>query len=67
MSPKTFILFISLLNLFIFTTCEKTIFDETNLKQLKLKNRIFRGSVGDLSFKNGKITEDGFKLYDQLS
>ena len=67
MSPKTFILLISLLHLFIFATCEKTIFDETNLKHLKLKNRIFRGSVGDVSFKNGKITEEGFKLYDQLS
>ena len=67
MSPKTFILFISLLHFFFFFSCEKTIFDETNLRHLKLKNRIFRGSVGDLSFKNGKITEDGFKLYDQLS
>ena len=34
---------------------------------MKLKNRIFRGSVGDLSFKNGKISEEGFKLYDELS
>ena len=67
MSPKAFISFILLLHLFIFAICEKTIFDETNLKHLKLKNRIFRGSVGDLSFKNGKITEEGFKLYDQLS
>ena len=46
---------------------QKNIFDETNLKHLKLKNRFFRGSVGDNSFKNGKITEEGFKLYDQLS
>ena len=46
---------------------KKTIFDETNLKYLKLKNRVFRGSVGDLSFKNGKISEEGFKLYDDLS
>ena len=45
----------------------KNVFDETNLKHLKLKNRFFRGSVGDDSFKNGKITEEGFKLYDQLS
>ena len=48
-------------------TKPKNIFDETNLKYLKLKNRFFRGSVGDNSFKNGKITEEGFKLYDQLS
>ena len=46
---------------------EKNIFDETYLKHLKLKNRFFRGSVGDVSFKNGKITEEGFKLYDELS
>ena len=46
---------------------QKTIFDQTNLKYLKLKNRLFRGSVGDLSFKNGKISEEGFKLYDELS
>ena len=46
---------------------KKTIFDETYLKHLKLKNRIFRGSVGDTSFINGKITEKGFKLYDQFS
>ena len=44
-----------------------TIFDETQIKYLKLKNRIFRGSVGDLSFKEGKISEEGFKLYDQFS
>ena len=46
---------------------KKTIFDETNLKYLKVKNRVFRGSVGDLSFHDGKISEEGFKLYDDLS
>ena len=46
---------------------KKNIFDETNLKYLKLKNRIFRGAVGDTTFINGKISEEGFKLYDQLS
>ena len=67
MSLKTFILLISLLNLFLFVSSEKTIFDKTNLKHLKLKNRIFRAAVGDTSFHNGKITEEGFQLYDQLS
>ena len=62
-----FISFIFVFHLFLFVTSEKTIFDETTFKYLKLKNRIFRGSVGDVSFKNGKITEEGFKLYDQLS
>ena len=37
---------------------QKNIFDETYLKHLKLKNRFFRGSVGDLSFKDGKITKN---------
>ena len=46
---------------------QKNIFDESYLKHLKLKNRIFRGSVGDTSFKDGKLTEEGFKLYDQFS
>ena len=45
----------------------KNIFDATNLKNLKLKDRFFRGAVGDNSFVNGKLTEEGFKLYDQLS
>ena len=55
MSSKAFIFFILLLNLFLFVTSEKTIFDKTNLKHLKLKNRIFRAAVGDTSFHN--ITE----------
>ena len=49
------------------TEIKKTIFDETYLNGLKLKNHIFRAAVGDTTFKNGKITEEGFKLYDQLS
>ena len=46
---------------------KRTIFDDAQLKYLKLKNRIFRGAVGDQSFINGKISEEGFKLYDRLS
>ena len=54
--------------LFLFiNSSQKSIFDETQLKYLKLKNRIFRGSVGDTSFKDCHISEDGFKLYDDLS
>ena len=62
-------LFLTFLLIFSLTKEEakKTIFDETYLKHLKLKNRIFRAAVGDTTFKNGKITEEGFKLYDQLS
>ena len=46
---------------------KKSVFDETRIKNLKLKNRIFRGSVIDCSFKNGKITEEGYKLYETLA
>ena len=46
----------------------KSVFDETNIKKMKLKNRLFRGSVGDYCFlKNGHITEEGLKLYEKLS
>ena len=62
---------INLICLFLLISTEqdskRTIFDETQLKYLKLKNRIFRGAVGDQSFINGKISEEGFKLYDRLS
>ena len=66
-SEKLHLLFITLLILISFSNETKTIFDETNLKHLKLKNRIFRAAIGDTCFKNGKITEKGFELYDQLS
>ena len=52
---------------FLSRKSRKNVFDETYLKHLKLKNRFFRGSVGDTFLKNGKITEDGFKLYDEIS
>ena len=69
MSSKKFS-FINFTILILFTFvigAQKNIFDETYLKHLKLKNRFFRGAVGDTYFKNGKINEEGFKLYDQLS
>ena len=47
---------------------KKDIFDETKIKKMKLKNRLFRGSVGDYCFlKDGHITEEGLKLYEKLS
>jgi len=65
----TFLIFLNFLFLLVSgqLVTQKNLFDETNLKYLKLKNRIFRGSVGDLSFKDGKISEEGFKLYDDFS
>ena len=68
MSSKIILFYLICLNsLFFVISIQKTIFDQTNLKHLKLKNRIFRGAVGDQSFINGKISEEGFKIYDQLS
>ena len=64
---KSYKLFFLISILISFSFEAKTIFDETNLKHLKLKNRIFRAAIGDNYFKNGKITEKGFELYDQLS
>ena len=46
---------------------EKNIFDKTQLKHLKLKNRFFRGAVGENGLINGKIPNEIFQLYDQLS
>ena len=46
---------------------KKTLFDETKLKNLKLKSRVFFGPVFDDSFKDGKFTEEGLKKYDILS
>ena len=72
MSSKIILFYLICLNsLFLLISTKedskRTIFDETQLKHLKLKNRIFRGAVGDQSFINGKISEEGFKLYDRLS
>ena len=46
-------IFFFLLIIILGTTLEKenkrkSIFDETNIKKMKLKNRLIRGSVGDL-------------------
>ena len=50
------------------TKKKKTIFEEVQLKNLKLNNRIIRASVGDrLSLIDGKITEESLNLYKQLS
>ena len=46
---------------------KKGIFDETKLKNLKLKNRIFKGSIIDCSFIDGHITEEGLKIYEKLA
>ena len=60
------ILLLFLINAFQFKE-QKDVFDQTQIKNMKLKNRFFRGSVGDCSFKDGHISEEGFKLYETLA
>ena len=78
MSPKKFnsnliflnlLLYLNFLFLIISAKQEirKDLFDETKLNHLKIKNRFFRGALGDNTFINGKLTEEAFQLYDQLS
>ena len=47
-------------------TNNKSLFDETKLKNLKLKSRIFYGQIFDPPFKEGKVTEEGIKKYETL-
>jgi 2,4-dienoyl-CoA reductase-like NADH-dependent reductase (Old Yellow Enzyme family) len=63
---KKFFLILLLINAFLFKE-QKNVFDSTQIKNMKLKNRIFRGSVGDCTFKDGKISEEGFKLYEEFA
>ena len=50
------------------TKKKKSIFEEVQIKNLKLNNRIIRASIGDrLSLIDGKITEESLNLYKQLS
>ena len=62
-----------LLLLIIYTTQieamkKKDLFDETQYKYMKLKNRVFKGSIADCDLmENGKILEKGLKKYEELS
>ena len=49
------------------TKNNKTIYDETKLKNLKLKSRVFFGPIFDDSFKDGKISEKGIKKYETMA
>ena len=49
------------------TKNSKSIYDETKLKNLKLKSRIFFGPIFDDSFKDGKISEKGIKKYETMA
>ena len=61
----SFIIYISQIN----TLKEKKdLFDATQYKYMKLKNRVFKGSIADCDLMiNGKITEEGLKKYEELS
>ena len=45
----------------------KTIYDKTQLKNMKLKSRVFFGPIIDDTFKDGKITEKAIKKYETLA
>ena len=47
---------------------KKDLFDQTQFKYLKLRNRVFKGAMEDAgSWENGKLKENIFKRYDGLS
>ena len=61
----SFIIIISQINTL---KVKKDLFDETKYKYMKLKNRVFKGSIADCDLMiNGKITEKGLKKYEELS
>jgi 2,4-dienoyl-CoA reductase-like NADH-dependent reductase (Old Yellow Enzyme family) len=45
----------------------KQIFEETKIKNIKFKNRLFKGAVADFCFIDGKITEEGLKYYEEYA
>ncbi|MBR6983164.1 MAG: hypothetical protein IKH75_06480 [Ruminococcus sp.] len=46
----------------------KTIFDKTEIKDLKLKNRLFRSATWEaLADENGHFDEEIYNIYDQLA
>ena len=47
---------------------KKDLFDETQFKYLKLRNRVFRAPVIDCeSWENGRLTDVFYRRYDELS
>ena len=65
---KTFLLSLIICLSQINTKEKKDLFDETQYKYMKLKNRVFKGAIADCDLiENGKITEKGLKKYEELS
>ena len=47
---------------------KKDLFDAIQYKNLKLKNRVFKGAIADLeSWENEKLTDKYYKRYEELS
>ena len=47
---------------------KKDLFDQTQFKYLKLKNRVFKAAMVDCgSWENGKLGQNLIKRYDELS
>ena len=66
---KMHILFLILFISF-FTSFEgkKDLFDETQYKYMKMKNRVFKGAIVDYeSWENDKLTEKYYQRYEKLS
>ena len=65
---KIFLLFVILLSQFVSFSCKKDLFDETQFKYLKMKNRVIKTAIEDFeSWENGKVTEKYIKWYEELS
>ena len=45
----------------------KEIFEETSIKNVKFKNRLFKGEVASFSFIDGKITQEFFNFYEEYA
>ena len=53
---------------FVLLDGKKDLFDETQFKYLKMKNRVFKGALIDFeSWDKGKATEKYLKRYEELS
>ena len=56
------------LSQFISLEGKKDLFDATQYKYMKMKNRVFKGAIEDFeSWENEKLTEKYYKRYEELS
>ena len=56
------------LTLLFSSEAKKDLFDETQYKYMKMKNRVFKGAIEDFeAWENGKVTEKYLKRYEELS